>query len=527
MYYNQHTETMRMGALKFVWSNNVSMSYQVSCYATRQVTLNELEKEDGVEFFDVISINTDAMKHVFKHQSKINDVLIHTNQLTDHHCLFTSSFLASIFVLLTTVAPSDTTDVTAQSFSSNEMEVFELVNKGIEFHELGDYEAAIRMYDRALTISPDDTFALLNKDIALDRIKDYEALNQYDKTLSMEPNNLNALVERGKVLYRIGNYSDAIDSFDRALIMNPNDTSILGMKRSSLIMNDTRDQREVDDLVSKGIDASYFGNYTRAIEYFDKALAINASDTGALSQKAITLSELLGNHTGALYYYEKIQEITNDEYRGLSGIGTALAGLGNYSGALYYYDKALDVNPYDPSAKDGKAAVLSIFNLIDETNKRQNITSGITSNITEESKAPDLRLGTHLLKETEANPWLEGAHKVDSKIGIYVIFGSNNIDNDIFKLQGSTPNLINLSDSQIGVDLAFSIPALPNSTIQSIERIKSLNDIRYIDTQPDYEKLIAFSDLPLTINNTQYSDLTIEVKKFNNGTGYLFIDGYK
>jgi tetratricopeptide (TPR) repeat protein len=431
--------------------------------------------------------------------------------------------LLSIAICFANFSVYDIRPVLGQSSSD---EIYKLVNKGITLFEGGDYEAAIRMYDRALTLSPNHTFAQLNKDIAIDTMKDYEAIIEYDKTLAIEPNDVYALVERGKALYRIGNYSDASDSFDRALSVTPNDTSILGMKRSALIMNDTSDQREVDDLVSKGDTARIFGNYTGALDYYDKALAILHNDTNALDMKAITLYEM-GNYTGALQYYYKMQEGSEDQRLRFSEIGNVLFGLGNYTGALSYYEKALEFYPQNEVATEGKATILAIFNLINETNNRQVSSSGLSTNVTEKSKAPDLRLGTHFLYEAEGYTGFEDTFNVNENIGIFVIFGSNNPNDNIYKLQDSTPNSVRLSDSQIGVDLAFSIPVYPNSTIKSIERIEGLYDVKYIDAQPDYKRSIAFSDSSLTINNTQYSDLTIEVKNFNNDTGYLFIDGYK
>jgi tetratricopeptide (TPR) repeat protein len=61
-------------------------------------------------------------------------------------------------------------------------------------------------------------------------------------------------------------------------------------------------------------------NYTQAIQYFDKALAIDPNDEAALNDR-----------------------------------GWALNGLGNYTGAITYLDKALAINPNDKYAIDGLA----------------------------------------------------------------------------------------------------------------------------------------------------------------------------
>jgi tetratricopeptide (TPR) repeat protein len=403
-----------------------------------------------------------------------------------------------------------------------------LGNKGRVLSNIGNYTGAIEYYDKVLNINPNDLFALVDMGMVHQTLNNYtEAIKYYDRALVMEPNDVYTLVEKGKALSSVGNYSEAIDYYDRALQVDPNNTSISFIKNNTLsIMNNPGNQQDVDDLVSKGIDAAYLGNYSGALDYYDEALDINSNDTMALNMKAVTLYEL-GNYTGALYYYNKTQEVVGDERFRLSEIGDVLTALGNYSEALSHYEEALEFFPYDEVAIDGKTTILSIYNLINETKSRENSDSSISSNVTEKTKATDLRLGVHLQREAEGYPGFEGEYQLDEKVGVYAIFGSNKQADNIFKLQESTPNLIRLSDSQIGVDLAFSIPALPNSTLQSIERIKGLYDIKYIDTQLDYKKLIAVSDSPLTINNTQYTNLTIEVKNFNNNTGYLFIDGYE
>jgi len=50
---------------------------------------------------------------------------------------------------------------------------------------------------------------------------------------------------------------------------------------------------------NKGLALAHLESYTGAIEYFDKALAIDPKHIAALDDKDLTLDGL-GNHTGAL-----------------------------------------------------------------------------------------------------------------------------------------------------------------------------------------------------------------------------------
>ncbi|MFZ0514961.1 MAG: tetratricopeptide repeat protein [Candidatus Nitrosopolaris sp.] len=59
---------------------------------------------------------------------------------------------------------------------------------------------------------------------------------------------------------------------------------------------------------NKGLDLGRLGNYTGAIIYLDKALAIDPHDVRTLNNKGLSLDRL-GNHTGAIIYYDKALSI--------------------------------------------------------------------------------------------------------------------------------------------------------------------------------------------------------------------------
>jgi tetratricopeptide (TPR) repeat protein len=76
--------------------------------------------------------------------------------------------------------------------------------------------------------------------------------------------NVSKLKEKGDALYKQGRYQEAIEYYDRALAMDPNDVSALNNKGNAL-----------GDL----------GRYQEAIEYYDRALAIDPNDADALYNK--------------------------------------------------------------------------------------------------------------------------------------------------------------------------------------------------------------------------------------------------
>ena len=76
------------------------------------------------------------------------------------------------------------------------------------------------------------------------------------------------------------------------------------------------------------------GNYTGAIEYYDKALAIDACSSNALTEKGLALYHL-GNYTGAMSYHDKA----------VAALLQHLLGESRNKGLLHAY-RLLHANPY-------------------------------------------------------------------------------------------------------------------------------------------------------------------------------------
>ena len=93
--------------------------------------------------------------------------------------------------------------------------------------------------------------------------------------MAINPKYENALYNKGYDLNALGNYTDGIKYYDKALAIDPHD---------------------VRALINKGWALHKIGNDTGAIEYYDKALAIDPNNTFALTNKDAIL-HMLGNNT--------------------------------------------------------------------------------------------------------------------------------------------------------------------------------------------------------------------------------------
>jgi len=136
-------------------------------------------------------------------------------------------------------------------------------------NNLGEYEKALDLLDKALEINPNHIHALNNKGRALLELdKTEEAIVWFDKALEVNPEYIPALHNKGLILLELGKYEEAMVWFDKALEVNPNLVYLL---------ND------------KGLALYRLGQYDEAISYYDKALEINPNYELAKKNKELAL----------------------------------------------------------------------------------------------------------------------------------------------------------------------------------------------------------------------------------------------
>jgi tetratricopeptide (TPR) repeat protein len=128
------------------------------------------------------------------------------------------------------------------------------------------------------------------------------------------------------------NYTGALKYLDKALAIDPNDT---------------------DSLTVKGVVFYDLKNYTESIRYYNKALAIDPNNVNALTNKGLVFDDL-GNHTEAIRYYNKVLAIDPNNVDVLNNKGNTLDDLGNHTEAIRYYNKVLAIDPNNVDALTNK-----------------------------------------------------------------------------------------------------------------------------------------------------------------------------
>jgi tetratricopeptide (TPR) repeat protein len=195
---------------------------------------------------------------------------------------------------------------------------------------------------------------LVNKTTTLYYQGNYtQAIQYYDKALAIDPHYMDAIydkdtalnrtasvsafVDRANAFYALGNYTEAIPYFDLALGIDPNNK---------------------DALNGKGAALNGLGNYTQAIQYYDMTLAIDPNNKFAFDGKGNALYGL-GNDTQAIQYLDKALAIDPNFKQALYHKGFILYGIDNYTQAIQYYNRALSIDPNYTDALNGRQDAIS------------------------------------------------------------------------------------------------------------------------------------------------------------------------
>ena len=98
----------------------------------------------------------------------------------------------------------------------------DLHKQGFEAYSNGNFPTALEFYDRSIAADPKYTRAWMDKGNVLMRLnRTKEAILVYDVVLARENDLAIVWNSRGEALMTIGNYTEARDSFDKALQIAP------------------------------------------------------------------------------------------------------------------------------------------------------------------------------------------------------------------------------------------------------------------------------------------------------------------
>jgi predicted TPR repeat methyltransferase len=98
---------------------------------------------------------------------------------------------------------------------------------GAVYKDLGQFDASIEAFSRALTIQPDYADAYNNKGLVLkDQGKLEEAIKAYNKALAIKPDYAEAYNNMGNALQEQGKLEEAIEAYNKALAIKPDEVEL-------------------------------------------------------------------------------------------------------------------------------------------------------------------------------------------------------------------------------------------------------------------------------------------------------------
>ena len=260
-----------------------------------------------------------------------------------------------------------------------ELDAGSWISKGSSLDELRRYEDAIRSYDSALEIEPNNTMALNNKGATLRYLKRYEeSLDCLERALKLDPQMVQAWMNKGNTLDDMGDPEKAIPCFERAIKINPDYPEAWYNRALAL----DRCGRQKDALESydealklapwyeeawtnKGIILRDLGQYEEALSCYDRAIKINPSLEEAQYGKAVAL-DLMGESEKALPYFDQAINLNAHDDLNWYGKGVALTKLKRFEEAVLCYDNAISVNSRLEKAWINKGSALLALGKFDD-----------------------------------------------------------------------------------------------------------------------------------------------------------------
>ena len=190
--------------------------------------------------------------------------------------------------------------------------------RGVAFAKLNQYDEAISCFDISIMLNPKAPNLWMNKGDCLSKQgKIEESIKSCDNVLKLDVNNSRAWSLKAQSLIKQKKYEDALDCLDEA-------TQKINEK---VLWND------------KGVALAALGRYDGAIQSYDNALKIDPNDDVTLNNKGKSL-HALGKYQEAIYCFDRILIFNPNVKHVLINKYKALDKLGNTREADLCYQRS-------------------------------------------------------------------------------------------------------------------------------------------------------------------------------------------
>ncbi len=199
-----------------------------------------------------------------------------------------------------------------------------LLNQSGILLQLGQFEDAYVMAEKAAEIRPNFYEALLNQAVALDKMKKYDqALMKFKAAAAVSPDEYEAWLCCANILFKMNKPSEAIEYYDRAIDLNG---------------------RLYEAWYYKGVCLQKLGQEVDALRCFEQVIKLNPDYYHAYYRSGNILTKL-DRSNEAIRAFEKAIKLNSDLITAWNNLGVVLAKVGRIKDAIKCYDRAIKINP--------------------------------------------------------------------------------------------------------------------------------------------------------------------------------------
>jgi len=140
----------------------------------------------------------------------------------------------------------------------------ELVKYGEDMANAKRYDEALTLFEKALSINPNNDMAWGDKALILDKVGNTaDALSSFSKAISINPNNSVTWLNKGLTLLRMRKFNESIECFDTALKLNNSYAKAWYNKGRALAMLGENDKSQPCLDKARKLDPMLYAKLTR------------------------------------------------------------------------------------------------------------------------------------------------------------------------------------------------------------------------------------------------------------------------
>lgn len=205
---------------------------------------------------------------------------------------------------------------------------------------ISDSDATTKVKDKSNTTSQEakSSFEAANKLLLSNPIK---AIELYNKAISLDPNWAAPYLNKGNTLFKLGNYSGAIESYDKAISLLGNlDEQIKSLDKTQISLL----PYWINVWLDKGEALYKLERFDESLAVYDKLISLDPKWANPWNSKGWALHKLDKNNEAVAAFDEAIK-LDPTWSKPWNSKGWVLYKLAKFEEALSAFDKAISLEP--------------------------------------------------------------------------------------------------------------------------------------------------------------------------------------